>query len=254
MHRDTSAFSWILGLRLRALGRALGTVLALAGCMGGQTGSEASADAGSCPTLEADGDTRSVSTVGAACEPIPPNDSTKLGFSAVQAVEVVSRLSALPLEWGSGEATTLTLVVTPSQAFPCIEQSGSGATLKVTLEITLTTADGRLNSRIPGTLAAEPTADGSIAALDLSGQRVCQSGDAASWALECGTSSELTLAGYAGLRVGLSARLQPALDGTRVLGTIQISGGLTPLCPSNPVLPCSPMQWEPVQGASFTSD
>jgi hypothetical protein len=256
MHRDT--FGWILGSRPRALGRALGTVLLLSGCMGGQTGSEAGTgpDAGGCrevtTTSLPPNDT--LATAGAACEMIQPDDATKLGFSPIKAVAMANELPALSFTWESGEATTLTLGVTLTQgSVPCLQRPSSGATLTSDVEITLITGDGRLNSRSTGTLVAEAMGDGSIAALELSGVRVCQSRDAASWALECGPSG-LVLDGYAGLAVGFSARLQPTPIGTQVLGTIQFSGGRPGVCPTDSLLPCSPMTWEPVQGASFTND
>jgi hypothetical protein len=256
MHRVPSVYRSILGIRARLawgsrFGGALVTVLGLSGCMGGQTGSEATPDGGGCGVPQADAnDTRGVATLGAICQPIQPNDKSRLGFSAVEAVEAIATLPALSLEWGSGEATTLTLGITESSATPCLEQSDSGAILKVPVDIALTTADGRLDSRLVGSLVAESMGDGGIAGFELSGSRVCQSGDMTSWAVECGTS-ELTQAGYTGLRVGLSARLQPAATGTRVLGTIQISGGLAPVCPTGSVLPCTATEWQTVQGASF---
>jgi len=113
------------------------------------------------------------------------------------------------------------------------------------------TGDGRIDSRLVGSLTARAAIGGGLASATIQAAVSCAAGAPSSWAIACGLAG-FDLAASEGVRVEVDARFEPGAADVIASGRLEVLGGEGGGCLPNGA--CSSPIWQPIEAASFASE
>ena len=185
---------------------------------------------------------------------------------AAQVVGELPEARSVGLSWTNAPSTELVITVAPQGNVACFSEGDvlvgetAGALLSIPVEMTLATADGRVQTTLPGVL--ELRFDDGDPAVSITGEGVCDSGAPESWAESCGVSG-FDSAGADGLRV--RAAIASGVPGTPLTGTVAVQAATIPDCVADAPDPdkeesdtaspgCAGVEWTSLDTGTFTLD
>jgi len=175
------------------------------------------------------------------------------GFSVEQVVALVNRTPSLALGWDSGGVSDVSIRIAETVDGACRKDVASETTLEARIVLVVRTGDGRIQSFVPGTLAARGTSGLGLTSAAITASQTCAAGAPSSWAIACGVSA-IDIAGYDGVRVDVALDVEPVGEGAGVRGTLDVFGARGGGCTGGANGTCSSPLWEPIEHASFSSE
>jgi hypothetical protein len=161
-------------------------------------------------------------------------------FGDTTAAEILTELEAVsdvPVTWADESRTRASLGVSARGSSACLLTGDASpapdgaALLRIPVDITLETEDGRVDAALAGTLDVASAAESEPVTLDIAAFERCDSDDAAA---QCGWPDADT-SGYQALRVELSLQTEQPASASTIHGTVTLAGIAVPDCASEPV-------------------
>jgi len=247
---------------VRALRCALGAAFALglSGCLGGQTGTEATPGVGGRggsvvtgdPSPSATTDTSARSGNDASCAVAQGGTAgleAQAGIGVAAVVDFIQTSNPVEIRYDDGTLANANVTIA-SLATGCLAVTSSGpASLSVPVSVLIQSDDGRLTLNIGGNAVAYAAANGTVAEVELSAVTQCvRTADPTSVAA-CAVGA-IDQSPYATVMIGLSARVQAVAGDAVWLGNLRISGSPSGACGAGP---CVIGDWVTIATMAFTS-
>jgi hypothetical protein len=252
-------------------------VLVLSACMGGQTGTEYTPDAGT-RSGENQGTTTGAvpsddsskngsSTAGGTSSPTPVDASygtcdaststldgltAKTGLSTSAVLDFVKTAAPLSLRYDASSETgvNMDLTVRADSCVPSASGSGGLPSLSVPVTVTLASDDLRLKLALPlGEITGSAAAGGGVGGAALTASLQCDDGSQLASSLSACSIAGIDESAYARVNIDLSLRMESIAGMAAVLGSLRVTGNRVVACAD--VL-CSSGQWELIATMAVT--
>lgn len=162
-----------------------------------------------------------------------PLDEPLDGVSAAEVLTDIESLSGLPVTWQDDSETEASLVLSARTTSACLSLDDSATLLWIPVDITLETADGRVDAVLPGTVSVKGSVEFESKTLTIAGSVRCESDDPA---VECGWP-EIDAGAYDALTMELILDGDQPATADTLSGTLTLTGSSSAPCPEEPAEP-----------------
>lgn len=176
------------------------------------------------------------------------------GFSADDALALIASVEAMSLTWQGGEATGLTLAITPGSVACANDVGDSRGTLRIPSELKIQTADGRWDGSFAVDVTAVPTSDGALAGASVEIRAAFAATVAADdFAAKFGLAG-IDLSGFDEGGMTLRADFAPGDAGGTMTGAVTVLGVKKAMCSDEPGAPCAGNDYVELDMAALASE